>query len=186
MGFNDYSNAIGNLVKKTQYAKFTDGTELCKRHFDDQFPQAWNVLIVNGQPWSALFNVKLVDHPAEDETYTYCTKCKEALRVPNNDEILDWTEAWAEVAQLIGMTIAIWILKRGGTGQAAMDNYPSNKPYPTFNLFSTKASFEKELRHQCYMILGHYHIKVSENDTKKWVHHLIDRTYEIFDTALHP
>lgn len=178
MGWNDYNNG----AKTTQYAEFDDGTVLCQRHFNSKFPNAWNTMVVNRTVWGELFKFDLVEHPGTD-TMAYCTRCQDALRIPNADKE-GWTEAWANVGQLVGISVTIWILKRGGTGQAAMDNYPSNKPYPEFNLFESKEAFERQLRHQCYKILGHYHIKISEDTTKLWVRQLISNTYIIFEKAL--
>lgn len=158
------------------HAKFNDGTELCKAHFDSKYPNAWNTLIVNAVPWGELFQVKLVSH--DDDSTIHCKQCRESMKLINNDDNDEWTQAWASVAMLIGESIAIWTIRQGGLSSMKDTGYSANKPFPTFTIYTSRENFEKELRHQSYRLLtGIAKIKITE-DVKVKVRYLIMRAYE--------
>lgn len=155
---------------KKSYMVVQGGDTLCRAHAEDFFPTAWNMIVVNGKALAPLLKAEIVWY---DDAAERCDVCVRLSEIPNSDQE-HWTQAWVEVSMLISAAISVWVVRGGGTGQAGLQ-YNANKPYPTFDLFVTQDRFESELRHQCYIVLGRYHIKAS--DHKGEVRRLISRAY---------
>ena len=129
-----YGRAVDNYRIKTDVTQFIElnGVTYCKAHFDNKFHGGlWNEIFVNNPTWGEAFAAKLV-YWIDNNEVVHCDICKAQLHVPDSDA-KDWTQAWVEVGLKIGFEVV--------SQSFLLD--------------------ETELRHQCYIILGRYHIKAS-------------------------